>query len=235
MYCMYSYIFIYLSMWELYSLTFLSLFSIYADAYVNVNSLYIKFLFNFFLPDVASVSIAAFTCESFLWNFIWNLYLPVDLPIWTLNIWALLLTSSSSLDTSSENLTEFIHLYMWSYLLGGHQYVFLPSLIYMSSYGGPLAKVGSSAKFGVVLFKASILKSVGGPLAKVGSFANFDVLVFKASIPQFPGGSIGQSRFVCPFWCTGIQDIFGLFPWGVHWPKMTSSWALDVTHQLHWQ
>ena len=41
-------------------------FSIYTDAYVNVNSLYIKFLYNFFLPDVASVSIAAFTCESFL-------------------------------------------------------------------------------------------------------------------------------------------------------------------------
>ena len=28
--------------------------------------MYIKFLYNFFLPDVASVSIAAFTCESFL-------------------------------------------------------------------------------------------------------------------------------------------------------------------------
>ena len=38
----------------------------YADAYVNVNSLFIKFLYNFFLPDVASVSITAFTCESFV-------------------------------------------------------------------------------------------------------------------------------------------------------------------------
>ena len=28
--------------------------------------MYIKFLYNFFLPDVASVSIAAFICESFL-------------------------------------------------------------------------------------------------------------------------------------------------------------------------
>ena len=45
---------------------FFPFFSIYADAYVNVNSLYIKFLYNFFLPDVASVSIAAFTCESFV-------------------------------------------------------------------------------------------------------------------------------------------------------------------------
>ena len=48
-------------MLELYSLTFLSIFLIYADAYVNANSLYIKFLYNFFLPDVASVAIAAFT------------------------------------------------------------------------------------------------------------------------------------------------------------------------------
>ena len=38
-------------------------FSIYADAYVNVNSLYINFLYNFFLPDVVSVTLAAFTSE----------------------------------------------------------------------------------------------------------------------------------------------------------------------------
>ena len=42
------------------------LFSIFQDAYVNVNSLYIKFLYNFFLPDVASASIAAFTFVSFV-------------------------------------------------------------------------------------------------------------------------------------------------------------------------
>ena len=35
-------------------------FSIYQDAYLNVNSLYIKFLYRFFLPDVASSSIALF-------------------------------------------------------------------------------------------------------------------------------------------------------------------------------
>ena len=52
-------------MLELYSLTFLSIFfSIYVDTYVNVNSLYIKFLYNFFLPDVASVAIVAFTFVS---------------------------------------------------------------------------------------------------------------------------------------------------------------------------
>ena len=42
-----------------------------------------------------------------------------------------------------------------------------------------MAKVGSSAKFGVAVFKASILDSLGGPLAKVGSSAKFGVLVFK--------------------------------------------------------
>ena len=51
-------------MLELYFLTFFSIFSIYQDAYVNVNSLYIKFLYNFFLPDAASAAIAAFTFVS---------------------------------------------------------------------------------------------------------------------------------------------------------------------------
>ena len=51
-------------MLELYFLTYLSIFSIYQDAYVNVNSLYIKFLYTFFLPDVASASSAAFTFVS---------------------------------------------------------------------------------------------------------------------------------------------------------------------------
>ena len=40
--------------------------SIYADGYVNVNSLYIKFLYNLFLPDVVSVSLAAFASEFFV-------------------------------------------------------------------------------------------------------------------------------------------------------------------------
>ena len=43
---------------------FFDIFSIYADTYVNVNSLYIKFLYNIFLPDVASVAIAAFAFVS---------------------------------------------------------------------------------------------------------------------------------------------------------------------------
>ena len=48
--------------------------------------------------------------------------------------------------------------------------------------GGPSAKVGLSAKFGVAVFKASILDSLGGPSAKVCLSAKFCVLVFKASM-----------------------------------------------------
>ena len=73
-------------------------------------------------------------------------------------------------------------------------YIDLPSLVSWYSrhlfsihWGGPLAKVGSSAKFGVVVFKASILNSlvVGvrwGPSAKVCLSAKFCALVFKASM-----------------------------------------------------
>ena len=48
--------------------------------------------------------------------------------------------------------------------------------------GGPSAKVCSSAKFGVVVFKVSILNSLGGPSAKECSSAKFCVVVFKASM-----------------------------------------------------
>ena len=61
---MYQYIFIYVSMLELYFWRYLwdmfPFFLIYQDAYLNVNSLYIKFLHMLFLPDVASASIACF-------------------------------------------------------------------------------------------------------------------------------------------------------------------------------
>ena len=46
------------------SLTYLSIFSVYQDAYLHVNSLYIKFLYTFFLHDVASASIAGFKLVS---------------------------------------------------------------------------------------------------------------------------------------------------------------------------
>ena len=60
---MYQYIFIYVSMLELYFFRYLwDIFPFfqYIDAYLNVNSLYIKFLHTFFLPDVAFASIASF-------------------------------------------------------------------------------------------------------------------------------------------------------------------------------
>ena len=39
----------------------------------------------------------------------------------------------------------------------------------LDSPGGPSAKVGSSATFGVVVFMASILNYLGGPSAKVSA------------------------------------------------------------------
>ena len=64
--------------------------------------------------------------------------------------------------------------------------------------GIPLATLGLSAKFCVVVFKASLLWYLGrGPLAKVGSSANFCVVVFKViSALGTGGGPIGQIRFV---------------------------------------
>ena len=86
----------------------------------------------------------------------------------------------------------------------------------LNSLGGPSAKVGSSANFGVLVFKASLLYYLGGPSAKVCSSDKFGVPEFKASILNPPGGrgSISQSRFVCQFWCTGIQGISALLPRG---------------------
>ena len=76
------------------------------------------------------------------------------------------------------------------------KYVHLPSFVYWYSRHlcsinggwGPLAKVGLSAKFGVVVFKASILNSKGGPLGKMGSSLNFGVAVIHGSILDSMGG-----------------------------------------------
>ena len=50
-------------------LHFCPFFSIYEDAYVNVNSLYIKFLYNLFLPDVSSLAMPSFMLLSFIPSF----------------------------------------------------------------------------------------------------------------------------------------------------------------------
>ena len=81
--------------------------------------------------------------------------------------------------------------------------------------GGPSAKVCLSAKFCVLVFKAAMLYSWGFFWPKEGLSAKFGVVVFKASLLYYPGGAIGQSRFVCWLWCTGIDGIYALLPGGV--------------------
>ena len=113
----------------------------------------------------------------------------------------------------------------------------MPSLVYQYSrhlfliHGGPSAKVGWSAKFGVAVFKASILNSLGTPSAKVSSSAKFGVVVFKASILNSlgKGGSICHSIFICKFWCTHIQGISALFPGEVHLPRLALTTILHIT------
>ena len=82
-----------------------------------------------------------------------------------------------------------------------------------------MAKEGSSAKFGVAVFKASILSALvlRGPLAKVGSSAKFCVVVCKSSLLWY-WGFIGQSRFICQF-CVVVYKLSLLWYWGGHWPK----------------
>ena len=72
-----------------------------------------------------------------------------------------------------------------------------------------MAKVGLSAKFGVVVFKASILNWLGGPLAKVGSSAKFGVAVFKASILYSLGGV--HLAKVCSSKCSPVLCRFQIY------------------------
>ena len=55
---------------------------------------------------------------------------------------------------------------------------------------------------------------VGGPSAKVCLSAKFGVVVPKASILNSLGGCISQSRFICQILCTDIQGISALFVGG---------------------
>ena len=87
--------------------------------------------------------------------------------------------------------------------------VFKSSLLWY--LGGPLTKVGSSAKFCVVVCKSSLLWYLGTPLARLGLFVKFGVLVFTASLLWYwGGGSIGQSRFICQVLFSGMQVISAL-------------------------
>ena len=111
--------------------------------------------------------------------------------------------------------------------------------------GSRSAKVCSSAKFGVVVFKACILNSVGGSVCQSvffcqvlctgiqGIYAQLTLGVLWPKYVCLPsvvywssrylcsicGRSICQSMFLCQVLCTGIQGIYVLFMWGVHWPK----------------
>ena len=83
--------------------------------------------------------------------------------------------------------------------------------LFSINWGVHLPKYVSLPSFCVLVFKASAYALlIGGPLAKVGSSAKFGVAVFKASILDWLGVSIIQSRFVCQVLCTGIQGIYAL-------------------------
>ena len=62
---------------------------------------------------------------------------------------------------------------------------------------GPLTKVGSSARF--LCSGRQVISALvpGGPLARIGLSALFGVVIFKASLLWYLGSSIGQSRLIC--------------------------------------
>ena len=86
-----------------------------------------------------------------------------------------------------------------------------------------MAKVGSSAKFCVVVFKASLLWYWGVPLAKVGSSAKFCISRYSRACIQGisalvlggPSAKVGSSAKFCVVVCKSSL----LWYWGVHWPK----------------
>ena len=83
--------------------------------------------------------------------------------------------------------------------------------------GGPLANIGSSVKFCVLVFKASLLwYQGGGPSAKVGSSAKFCVLVFKASLLWYQGGPLANIGSSVKF-CVLVFNLCSV-TWVVHWP-----------------
>ena len=87
--------------------------------------------------------------------------------------------------------------------------VFKSSLLYY--LGGPLAKICSSAKSCILVFKSSLLYYLGGSSAKVGSSPKFCVLVFKSSLSSTTQGAICQIMFIRQVLCTGVQGIYAVF------------------------
>ena len=60
-----------------------------------------------------------------------------------------------------------------------------------------------------------MLNCLGGQSAKVCSSAKFGVVVFKACILNSEGGQSAKVVFVCQFWCAGMQGISALLPRGM--------------------
>ena len=88
----------------------------------------------------------------------------------------------------------------------------------------PLAKVGLSVKFGVAVFKASMLDSLGGSIGQSRFICQVWCSSIQGIFAQFTGGSICQSMFICQVWCTSIQGKYHLSElkslivfWGVFW------------------
>ena len=74
-----------------------------------------------------------------------------------------------------------------------------------------MARLGLSAKFGVLVFKASLLWYLGrGPLTKVGLSAKILCSGIQGISALVHGGSIGQSRVICQLLCSGMQVISAL-------------------------
>ena len=119
------------------------------------------------------------------------------------------------------------------------------------TWGGPSAKVCSSAKCFVLVFKASILDS---PLAKVGgvwsiwgskvcSSAKFLCTVYWRHLCSINWRSISQCRFVCQNWCSSIQGIYSWFPGGSigqsrficqNWCSSIQGIYSQFTGGIHW-
>ena len=81
-----------------------------------------------------------------------------------------------------------------------------------------MAKVGSSAKFCVVVFKASLLWYWGGSIGQRRFICQVLCSGMQVISALVLGGSIGQRRFICQVLCSGIQVISALVLGG-HWPK----------------
>ena len=76
----------------------------------------------------------------------------------------------------------------------------------------PSDKISFSVKFGVAVFKESIPNSLGGPPAKVCSSAKFCVVVFKASLLYYPGGHLPSFEYQ-------FSRNLCSMTWGLHLPK----------------